>query len=97
MFKFICLMLGLSIIGLYIRSLYYIINALSDKADVYIKEKFLLCLTHFLFLLSLRVLKSDIFYNLTNRQSIKKLTTSIIYISINKNILFYIYLSKKSK
>ena len=70
----IYLLSGLSVIDLYNRSFCYLVNVLTDKANIYIKEKFLLYLASFLSLLSPEVFKSNIPHNSMSEQSIKMLT-----------------------
>ncbi len=81
--------------SLYIRGFCHFINLLTDKADVYIKKKFLLRLTGFLSLLLLKVLESDISYNLTSGQFTKRLTTWIIHNLLCRNTASYIYTFKE--
>lgn len=63
---------------------------------MYILERSLAISNWFLFLILPKILKNDITYNLTNKQSTRKLTTWIVYILLGKNISFYIYIFKKA-
>ena len=67
-------LLDLDVICLYIRSFYHLVNALTDKAVVYIREKFLLYSISFFSLLLLRILESNMLYDLVSKQSVRKLT-----------------------
>ena len=56
-FKLIYSLLGLSIIDLYIKDFYYLVNTLINKANVCIKKKFFLYFASFLSLALLKCLK----------------------------------------
>ncbi len=62
----ICSLFDLSATGLYIKSLYYLVNSLTDKADIHITKKFLLRLVGLSSIPLLGVLMSDISHNLTS-------------------------------
>ncbi len=66
---------GLSATSLHIKSLYYLVNGLTDEGDIRTREKPLLHLARFLSLPLLRVLENSISYDLINRQSVRKLIT----------------------
>ncbi len=71
----ICSLLELSATGLHTRNLCHLVNILTNKADVCIREKSSLCLAGLSSLLSSRIFKSGISPNSTRGQSAKKLTT----------------------
>ncbi len=87
---------GLNTTSLHIKSYGYLVNTLTDKVNICINEKSELFLAGFLLSSLLKVLENSKYHDLISRQSVKKLTTWIIYSSVGKNTSFYICMSKEA-